>query len=350
MLKFFGAVCAVSLLAITPQLCGKTWIKIADETPWGTGGWWPTVTKLANGEIFVLFNASTGHKANRLVYTKSTDNGKTWSKPKLFIEGPEGYLDAAGMITQLSDGTLVAWHDRRNREGKGEIWVSRSEDNGATWTTPKKIMPKEDFDPFPKGYDYRPYPFGRMLELADGTIIMSIYGELYRGPPVFAGLRHFTGLICSRDKGKTWGDYTLISYEHNHCEPSIVQLKDGRLLCMMRPCMCQSFSSDNGKTWSKPEYIGHRGDAPDLLLTSEGVLLCAHRHPKTAVSVSMDNGKTWGEPQVIDSECIGAYASMVELDDGRILIVYYEETLPDSDIRAAFFRVKDSTIELEELD
>lgn len=166
-----------------------------------------------------------------------------------------------------------------------------------------------------------------------------------------------TFVVSSNDKGKSFSYLSTIAYpEHGvpvgegFDEPTMVRLDDGRLLCMMRPCMCQSFSSDNGKTWSKPEYIGHRGDAPDLLLTSEGVLLCAHRHPKTAVSVSMDNGKTWGEPQVIDPECIGAYASMVELDDGRILIVYYEETLPHSDIRAAFFRVKDSIIELEELD
>ena len=100
--------------------------------------------------------------------------------------------------------------------------------------------------------------------------------------------------------------------------------------------MCQTESTDQGRTWTTPHRLGFRGDAADLLLTSTGVLLSAHRHPGTSLHYSLDHGKTWSKNVQIDTVG-GAYPSMVELDDGTILCVYYEEG-GGSSIRATRFR------------
>ena len=88
--------------------------------------------------------------------------------------------------------------------------------------------------------------------------------------------------------------------------------------------MCITFSSDGGRTWKATEKMGWRGDAPYLLLTSRGILLNAHRHPGTSVEFSLDNGRTWRNPVLVDSAA-GAYPSMVELNDGTVLCVYYND-------------------------
>ena len=65
---------------------------------------------------------------------------------------------------------------------------------------------------------------------------------------------------------------------------------------------CQSLrhSTDNGATWSKPEFFRAAGDyANELLRTKDGVL--AIPYDLFEVMVSEDGGKTWGTPVVIDA-------------------------------------------------
>lgn len=51
---------------------------------------------------------------------------------------------------------------------------------------------------------------------------------------------------------------------------------------------------------------------------------------------SHDLGRTWKGPVAID-KVLGAYPSLVELPDGRILVVYYTEG-KGSDIRCLYLR------------
>ena len=73
------------------------------------------------------------------------------------------------------------------------------------------------------------------------------------------------------------------------------------------------------------------------------ILLLAHRLPQTSLHYSLDEGKTWSENVPVD-DCIGAYPSMVELKDGSVLIVYYEEGA-GSNIRARRFRLAQGGID-----
>ena len=63
----------------------------------------------------------------------------------------------------------------------------------------------------------------------------------------------------------------------------------------------------------------------------------AHRLPDTSLHVSRDEGKTWQGPYLLDN-VRGAYPSCVELRDGTVLAVYYEEGA-GSAVRARRFRL-----------
>ena len=58
---------------------------------------------------------------------------------------------------------------------------------------------------------------------------------------------------------------------------------------------------------------------------------------------SDDSGHTW-QPEVLIDELIGAYPSMVNLNDGSVLVVYYEEG-QGSSIRAKRFRITSEGLE-----
>jgi hypothetical protein len=131
-------------------------------------------------------------------------------------------------------------------------------------------------------------------------------------------------------------------------EPAVLELDDGRLICVMRRRASQAFSYNGGRSWSKPAPLPYRADCPYLLQTATGLLLCAHRYRGTSVSISADRATTWSDPISIDTGP-GAYPSMVELDDGRILCLYYKEAKGRSTIWQAVFRVApEGHLEFEE--
>jgi len=310
-------------------------IRITDDA--GAGGYeaFPDVTQLRNGDLFCVFYAGYGHvspvseswpKGGRICWTRSRDNGRTWSDPRVLVDTELDDRDPS--VMQTSDGTLIC-NFFTYVPGEPALHIIRSHDNGETWEPkPQPLHPEPD-TAFACS--------APVLELPNGELILPLYFE------------HKAGLVRSTDGGTTWGDLRVIGAEsdHNHdAEPHIIRLPDGRLFTTLRPCMCQSYSSDDGHTWTPPEPTGFEGHAPYHVVTRDGLLLCAHRLPDTALHISTDWGATWEGPFVIDN-VIGSYPSMVELPDGTIFCVYYEEGAGSS-IRATWFRARPEGIDFVE--
>ena len=78
------------------------------------------------------------------------------------------------------------------------------------------------------------------------------------------------------------------------------------------------------------------GHCPYFLRTRDGIILLAHRLPTTSLHYSLDECQTWSQNVLVDTVG-GAYPSMVNLKDGTVLIVYYEEGAGSS-IRCKRFR------------
>jgi hypothetical protein len=74
------------------------------------------------------------------------------------------------------------------------------------------------------------------------------------------------------------------------------------------------------------------------------VILLAHRVPDTSLHWTADEGKTWNGPMRIDTVG-GAYASLVELPDGLVYCVYYEEG-KGSSIRGVRLRVETKVVRI----
>ncbi len=340
-----GAVSAVVLLTAMATCRAENRQVTRNES--GKYEAFPDVCKLAGGDLIACFYAGYGHaslprdsspKGGRICMMRSKDDGATWSKPRTLIDLDGDDRDPS--LMQTRKGTVICTF--MTYYGRSEVPISfivrvvRSVDGGRTWDAPKAVN-----SPF-RTVTATSSP---VVELEDGTLLMPIYGRdtksrKYEDKP---GLRDRSVILRSTDDGKTWGDPVFIDPdpEVQLQEPSIIQLKNRRLLCVMRRRASQSFSDDGGRTWSKPVRFPHRADCPYLLQTRDGLLLCASRHRGTSVTLSTDNGQTWGKPISIDTGP-GAYPSMVALDDGRILCLYYREFAKGhgSSIRQAIFRVK----------
>jgi BNR repeat protein len=297
---------------------------------------------------------------------RSNDGGKTWIDPQKFVLGkfvPVGAGYAPNLFVH-KDGHLTCFYDQRPSLPKGlsgfdseatnvapkTIGCSQSYDGGHTWSETKELMVSGTplSKTVPKGVYYIYSPLER---LRDGTVLMPCYywpGDWYGNPK--DPIDHAASVVFrSKDDGETWkGPYFIDTKQRDTNEVSVAELADGRLLAWMRSNhaanMWESYSSDQGETWSPLKQTSIVACAcPTFLNLRSGAIAFACRGSGTMMKVSPDGGKTWGPIISITRAC--GMTGMIELPDGRILIVYYTGYRQPARIRAAFLRVKGNTLE-----
>ena len=298
----------------------------------------PDVCRLNDGRLMSVFYAGYGHvalpneqlpKGGRVSYCLSSDEGRTWSPAQTLYDGPDDDRDPS--IVQLESGKLICnFFSLRKADGNSPpwhglgTWMVSSTDMGKTWSELKQIAK-----------DY--YCSSPIRQLSDGTLILGLYAEREG--------KSWGAVTLSKDDGETWSD--VIDIDNGgvrlDAETDVIELKDGTLYAAQRPKMCFSVSKDRGQTWSVSKPIGFAGHCPYFLRTRDDIILLAHRVPSTSLHYSLDECKTWSDNVPVDTVG-GAYPSMVNLKDGTVLIVYYEEG-GGSSIRAKRLRATQSGIE-----
>ena len=301
----------------------------------------PNLLRLANGDLLVHFRLGITHagEAGVIKQVRSTDNGKTWSDARVVAEDPYYDFRTSSTGIQLPDGKILlpfypfdaaGRKKQKNKPGWWGYWPGGmmivSNDNGKTWSKPIKL-PKP-FRPFANG-GYLAYTCGKIIRLADGTLLLGIHGRSPDEKPC-------TGVVRSVDNGETWTDFVRIAAddERNYFEPSFAVLGNGDILALNRTAgtgggwMYKCISEDDGRTWSKPVKTEIQGAVPELIVLPSGNMLCSYRSyagaNDTRMCISRDQGKTWVNEMVIDpSGGDHGYTSSVLLDDGSVYSVNY---------------------------
>jgi sialidase-1 len=316
----------------------------------GYGGFvgWECPARLRDGTMYVSFNAGYWHaspptpidpgqlkewtkigypanvqapRGGRAMIAKSTDDGVTWTKPTTLVDTP--WDDRHPAIAELSDGTLVCTlftYPSREIETTemdpskaAHIGVIRSLDGGKTWDTEVRRMPP--------GFTSDATD-GPAVELPDKTILLA--GEGKEKAPG----RWVIGIFESADGGATWRLRAKVATDHDQYEPSVVRLKDGRLVMITRPEGAITWSGDEGRTWTPPVTFGFRMYAPTLLVLADGTLLChygSYIRGGLKAMFSTDGGKTWVAPGpnygfVVDGTY--GYSRSCLMPDGSAYLAY----------------------------
>lgn len=306
----------------------------------------PAIITAKDGSIVTLADKRIEHNGDLpakidVVSRRSTDGGKTWSDYVTVAEHDEiGGCGDAALVLDESTGDLLAifthgtglWYD-----GPANICVSRSSDNGCSWSEitdiSSQIITNDANGPQPIKCIGAFATSGRATQLENGRIIFALVAREKQNPnfKVYA--------IYSDDSGKTWN----VSKTPASCdgdESKIVQLGDGSLIMSIRnrhgSLRKFSFSNDNGETWSDPlpieglpdprcngDIIRYTHNGKDLLLQS------LPGDPKgrnnVTIYVSDDNGKTWPVRKTVVTTP-SAYSSMTILPDGSVGILTEESS------------------------
>jgi hypothetical protein len=301
-------------------------------------GYFPVALRLADRRIAVVLRGGAPHLGigGRLDIVFSRDEGKTWSKPAVVVDSPADDRNPA--FGQAKDGTLVVgfWRTARydvrgNYEDKLDkpinTWITRSRDGGKTWSEPAEI------DVSDIGWGS---PYGKILTLPDGSMLMNIYGGAIRrrGEKAAEGEEN-SYLYRSTDRGKTWQRYARPGRKRFN-ETGLVRLSSGTILAAMRTAdageVWLTRSRDGGETWARPKKLTPAAVHPaDLVLLPDGRVLLAAGYrvgPFGVRGLVSDAAGTfdWDRRFTLVNDATNGdcgYPSSVVLADGRVLTVYY---------------------------
>ncbi len=279
----------------------------------------PYVYSLGGGRV--IMSVAQGPDASYEPYgvMLSEDEGRTWSVVKDWDQTEKAPLP----MLRLKSGEVLGQSRWTWPQEDGSDLVSAvrwSADFATFRTFESRIHLPAEFRP-------RTVPFTverHIFENADGSLFMAGYSKT--GPSTPEGLRagkRYSHLLRSTDGGATWNHFATVGAGG---EPAIARLGEGRMTALLRTGpfkpFHQTFSNDDGKTWSAPVLIEEGSVCPDLVMMSNGLLACSYGRPASCLMFSADGGRTWSSHHVISDKTGFNYSGIVEVSPGRLLYVH----------------------------
>lgn len=313
----------------------------------------PSLLVTKNGALLAFCE---GRKSSRrdsgdidLLLKRSEDGGKTWGEQQIVWNDGANTCGNPCPVVDQDSGTiwlLMTWNNGQDNEGEiknntgkdtRRVFVSRSDDDGRTWTKPVEIT------------DTAKRPQWRWYATGPGVGI-----QLRKGPwkgrlvipcdhsvaPSAGNARGYNShAIISDDHGETWRLGGTITPKVNECQ--VVELVDGRLMMNMRNydraqrTRAVATSIDGGITWSEvthdPALIEPICQASFIRYswpsaTGKSRLLFSNpastdKRVKMTVRLSFDEAKTWPLAKEIHSGP-SAYSCLAALPNGDIACLY----------------------------
>ena len=270
-----------------------------------------------------------------LALRRSTDGGKSWGKTQIVWDEADNTCGNPCPVIDQKSGTiwLLMTHNLREdteakiiagkSKGNRTVWITKSTDDGATWSKPVEIT-KDVKKPEWSWYATGP---GVGIQLKSGRLVIPCDNKTDGGK-----LRQ-SHVIYSDDAGKTWTIGGVVGPGCN--ESQAVELSDGKLMLNMRSyernkLRLTATSTDGGETFTKPvedstliepvcqasilRYPGGKG----------GILFSNPASPKRermTVRLSTDDAKTWPHARVL-FDGPAAYSCLTVFPDGAIGCLY----------------------------
>ena len=338
--------------------------RVADHiTIYRDEGWYgahPNIIRTPGGDLLTLFHRSpaTGfsHHSHPLFDVRacrSGDEGQSWGPVELVTAYPFGgvvdfgthalssgeiFLHASTVDLLPADPPEVSKHTWMSRPGVG--FHVRSADSGTTWSHPVS------FPPMPDAVNGHPASHSGvcrsgLLEMPDGRLLLPGKATDHpEGRPPFFGM-----MQSSTDGGHTWTYAGRIAVDDvaHFSEPAIHMTPSGSILVLFR-ChpnqppgqdvhLVEVHSDDGGETWSPWRSTTMRGCPGHLLGLLDGRILATvgtrweGQMGCMARVLDPEAGDLDTAPEIVvradslEPDC--GYPWSLELNDGRVLVVYY---------------------------
>lgn len=280
-----------------------------------------------------------------LLLRRSTDNGKTWQAAQVIAPRIKGQPTNNPTPIVGEDGTIHLLFAR----DYARAFYTRSTDDGLSWSEPKDIT--DVFDGFKSAYNWNvvaPGP-GHGIQLKNGRLLAPVWLAKSAVTPKRVHHPSCVVTVYSDDNGTTWKRGTIVADSSdevkNPNESMAIQLNDGNIMLMMRNPgnphrKSISYSADGAGNWSKPVYHQDLFEIPCMasivrvseVKNGEGKNRIVFVNPDSehlektprrnlTAKLSYDEGKTFRVERVLNPGASG-YSDLAVGADGTIYCLY----------------------------
>ena len=236
-----------------------------------------TIVEISDGLIAAWFGGTYERHADVGIWISYNIKG-SWSKPVEVANGFQHdslrYPTWNPVLFKPDNGPLMLFYKvgPNPREWWGMLMTS--EDEGRSWSMPQRLGKNNAIGDLLGPVKNKP------IQLKDGTILCPSSTEIERGKRDEWRV-HFES---TKDYGKTWEVVGPIAgSEFNAIQPSILTYADGKMQVLCRTqenVVGQSWSSDNGKTWSSmtATQLPNPNSGTDAVTLKDGRQLLVYNH------------------------------------------------------------------------
>jgi predicted neuraminidase len=276
-----------------------------------------TIVETNGGFLAAWFGGTHERNPDVCIYTSALKDGK-WSQPVLVADGIMNdtlrYPCWNPVLFKTDNGNIVLYY--KVGPSPREWWglYKTSADNGKTWSDATEI-PNNLLGPIKN----------KPERLSDGTILY---------PTSFETREIWNIYVETSDQNlKNWKKIDIDNNGFNAIQPTILFHPGGKIqmLCRSREKrIVETWSSDNGKTWSPVEAttLVNNNSGIDAVTLKNGLQLLVSNpiekgRNKLDVKVSAD-GKIWYDLIVLEDQPKGefSYPAIIEGKDGTVHITY----------------------------
>lgn len=266
-------------------------------------------------------NNALDHGDIDMMLRRSFDLGKTWEPMQLVWEDGDNTVGNPSPVVDRITGTIWLLFCLNNNH----VFVTRSEDEGATWSIPENITENVKL-PYWGWYATGP---GHGIQLAGGRLLIPCDHRI-----LFARYSH---VLYSDDHGETWKLGGSTNPRMDEC--MAVERADGSIYLTMRNNQYRNtrafaLSTNGGESWSsvqpEPTLVdpvcqasiarftnrAPQGEYPLLFLNP-----ASEKRENMTFRISYDGGETWPVGKRLQ-EGPAAYSDMAVLPDTTVTALY----------------------------
>ena len=289
-----------------------------------------TIVELPSGDLLAAwFGGKREGDDSVQIWLSRKPTGGTWLSPEVVTNFPES----------------PCWNPVLFRDTRDQIWLFfKVGPSPQTWVGAYRIS----IDEGQTWSDITYLPAGMLGPIRNKPIILT-NGDILSGTSVEAGYGRGTppdapyrSWACwverSSDAGQTWsvhGPITVPGENFGVIQPTLWESRPGVVKMLMRSTqrigfICESMSSDGGKTWSpaRRTQLPNPNSGIDAVRMRDGKISLVYNHTRRGrtplnIAFSNDDGQTWSPPYVLEKEPGEySYPAIIQTSDGRLHITY----------------------------
>ena len=283
-----------------------------------------SIVDLGNGSLMAVWFGGTGEGQRDVQIWSAVQRKSGWTAPIVVADGiindSQQYPSWNPVLFKSRNGKLFLFYKVGPSPRAWWGMVKTSMDDGKSWTAPVRL-PEGILGPIKN----------KPIQLSDGTILAPSSVE--------TNFKWSVHIERSADEGKTWTKIAIDTVGFDVIQPSILQYGNGKLQILCRSkegAVVQSWSYDNGKTWSKlsATALPNPNSGTDAVTLMNGEQLIVYNPGKPGkewyngraelrVAVSKD-GKKWTDVMTLEkgSEEEYSYPAVIQKKNGEVHITY----------------------------